>query len=109
MVTLRLWMSPSTQPSIWMSPLHTMSPLIRRSGLMMEGTLALVTGLLLWSTAAVDWLCLLAFENIPTRLQEPHGIERLALEADLVMDMCPRTPPRIAELADYLTIIHQIP
>src|SRR5262245_7542112 len=95
-----------------MSPLQTMSPLMRRSGLMMEGTLALVTGLLPLpplSINEVDWPCLLAFENIPTFLQAAHGIERLALEAHLVVDMRPRAAARIAELADYLSIIHQVP
>ena len=61
------------------------------------------------SSAAVDWLCLLAFENIPTCLQEAHGIERLAFEPHLVVDVRSRTPAGIAELADRLPIIHQIP
>jgi hypothetical protein len=36
-VTVRLWMSPSTLPSIWMSPALERSPTILRSALMMEG------------------------------------------------------------------------
>src|SRR3954471_4159834 len=91
-----------------MSPLQTMSPLIRRSGLMIEGTLDLVTGLPP-SNTEVDWPCLLAFENIAACLQEAHGIKRLAFETHLVVDVRPGTPARIAELADRLAIIHQIP
>src|SRR3954470_18742434 len=99
-------MSPSTQPSIWMSPLQTMSPLMRRSGLMIEGTLDLVAGLPPSSTE-VDWPCLLAFENIAAWLQEAHGIERLSFERHLVVDVRSGASARIAELADRLTIIHQ--
>ena len=37
MVIERLLMSPSTVPSIWMSPSQIRSPLIFRSGLMIDG------------------------------------------------------------------------
>src|SRR4051812_13783285 len=100
-------MSPSTQPSIWISPLQTMSPLIRKSGLMIEGTLDLLAGLPPSNTEA-DCACLLAFENIPTCLQEAHGVERLAVEPHLIMHMRSGTPAGISKFADRLPIIHQI-
>src|SRR5688572_6577069 len=105
---LRLWMSPSTQPSTCTSPLQIRSPLIRRSALMMDGTddfgVERTPSLLELAEA-----CLLPFENISTRLQECHGVERTAIVANLEMDVRPGRPAGATQLADLLSIIDDIP
>src|SRR5215813_13251659 len=111
-VIVRLTTSPSMLPSIWMSPLQIRSPLIFRSGLMIEGAAARAGAARPGSAAGgagvgagveVD---LLSFENILACLHEVHGIVGFAIHSYLVVHMRARGTAGIAKRADLLPEAH---
>src|SRR5262249_50664407 len=110
-VMVRLTTSPSMLPSIWMSPLQIKSPLIFRSGLMIDGAAARAGATRPGSGAAVGVgagveVVLLSFENILACLHEVHGIVGFAVHPHLVMHMRPRGTAGVAERPDLLPETH---
>src|SRR5262249_47547815 len=110
----RLTTSPSMVPSIWISPLQIKSPLILRSGLMIDGATAREAVPRAGSTGGATWLGvdaggdvdLLSFENILACLHEVHGILGFAVDLHLIVQMSPGRATGIAERAHLLSKIH---
>src|SRR6185312_5975400 len=89
-VTMVVRISPSTAPSIWMSPSLTRLPTTCRLALMIEGTpdLGEAIGVAMgFSIGLVETGCglLVVFENIVTCLDEFHRIHGLVVHTNLVM------------------------
>src|SRR5688572_21424268 len=82
--------SPSTRPSIWMSPEETSVPLITTSALMMEGAASWrarrcgISWVVAWGAGRAP---LLLLENIAARLNEVVGVFDGIVVPDFVMDM----------------------
>src|SRR5215470_3381739 len=119
-VSERLWMSPSTTPSIWRSPALVRLPWIFRSALMMEGAVlraagrggasgALIPGMpALVVVTTSDFVLLLAFENIAPRFQEVHWVQGSSVDPHLVMHMGALAAPRAAEKPDLVAIVDRV-
>src|SRR5215471_18304564 len=112
-VIVRLTTSPSMLPSIWMSPLQIRSPLIFRSGLMIDGAAARAARP---GSDAADGVgvgagvevVLLSFENILACLHEVHGIVGFPVHPHLVVHMRPRGTAGVAERPDLLPETHGV-
>src|SRR5215468_6534426 len=110
----RLTTSPSMVPSIWISPLQIRSPLILRSGLMIDGATAREAVPRAGSTGGTTWLGvdagvdvdLLSFENILACLHEVHGILGFTVDLHLIVQMGPGRAAGVAELAYFLSKFH---
>src|SRR5215472_15926880 len=109
--------SPSTRPSIWMSPTEVRDPLTTRSALMTEGIeperiagarcfccakLACVAG---GAGCAASFLLLL-LENMPSGLDEGARVARHIFIGDLIVDVRSCAAPCRSELSDRRTLLN---